>query len=892
MSDIERDLRDSVSQLFSTDGRDPSSTEAFMRSICHQFSFVRQLITITMSLTLAISAWVPAALGQSMEEVVVTTARGREESVKDVPASVTVITESEIESLGIERVEDFIALTPGVSIVNSAEVADTQVNIRGINGSRDAENSYALIIDGVLMTNPAALNREYQNLSQIEILKGPQGALYGRNAAAGAIIITTKEPGEEFAGEVKGSVAQDDTYTIFGRLDGPVTDGLNWQLTGGYRDTDGYYSDVFNNSDDITDNFEDWNVAGRLIWEPSDATRIDTKIRYGEVDAASISFNSSFQIPEFVTAIENFGLPPDFAAAGDEDVNDHPMQFNPNIVSFNEQEAFELSIRAEQDIGFADLIGWLLYSDVDNKLGADGTSGAFGFFWGDQQCIDTTNANGFFPLNPPQLLVPQDAFGAGTGGPPGSLYGAYTPTSCDGTQYQERNQDDLSFELRLRSKDDQRLRWEGGLYYLNIDREVGVNLGIDTGAGVVKSLFTTDPANPTEQLVHDKFDSDVYAAFGQLAYDLTDSLELAFALRYDYEDREVTNQVPTNAVTQYITCDVVEIPILGFGDFTGGAPINPGLCPDVNPSGTIPSKSDHFDKWQPKLSISWDALDTLTTYASVGVGFKSGGFNNSGSAATVNKFINDPFVIPSGFAPVIINDDFREESSTSYEAGFKSTIGSQVSWEGAIYHVDVDDMQSFEFFVGSFGLLRVVNNIDDVDIDGVETTINWTPLEWLDLYANGNWIDTEIKDFNSRPDTTGNKSPYTPDYTFNLGTTISWPLTAALTLIGNVNVTGIGDTWFHAVQDQTRPTIFRDTCNVVFGVGDCNNDFSKTERESYELVDARIGIAGENWSLVAFGRNIFDKEHLEEAIPAPEFGGTFLHPGSESRFGVEATYSF
>ena len=107
--------------------------------------------------------------------------------------------------------------------MNSAEVADTQVNIRGINGARDAETNYALIIDGVLMTNPAALNREYSNLQQIEVLKGPQGALYGRNAAAGAIIITTAKPGDEWGGSLKGSMAQDDTYTLSGLVGGPVS---------------------------------------------------------------------------------------------------------------------------------------------------------------------------------------------------------------------------------------------------------------------------------------------------------------------------------------------------------------------------------------------------------------------------------------------------------------------------------------------------------------------------------------------------------------------------------------------------------------------------------------------------------------------------------------------
>lgn len=113
-------------------------------------------------------------------ENIVTTARGRAESLRDVPAAVSVITQEEIEQQGINRVEDYVALVPGMTIVNSAEVADTQVNIRGINGVRDAEANYALIVDGVLMTDRAALNREWSNLSQVEVMKGPQGALRAR----------------------------------------------------------------------------------------------------------------------------------------------------------------------------------------------------------------------------------------------------------------------------------------------------------------------------------------------------------------------------------------------------------------------------------------------------------------------------------------------------------------------------------------------------------------------------------------------------------------------------------------------------------------------------------------------------------------------------------------
>ena len=120
------------------------------------------LLLATLATTLL--AGQPAIAAEEITEIIVTV-RQRSESIQDVPGAVTAFTAAEINATGIQRAEDFIYQTPGVSLVaNTAEVADAQVNIRGINGTRDAETNYALIIDGILQTNPAALNREYINL--------------------------------------------------------------------------------------------------------------------------------------------------------------------------------------------------------------------------------------------------------------------------------------------------------------------------------------------------------------------------------------------------------------------------------------------------------------------------------------------------------------------------------------------------------------------------------------------------------------------------------------------------------------------------------------------------------------------------------------------------------
>lgn len=834
-------------------------------------SFDQQPIATGLAALLALTGGVvtaPRTAGAAEIPEIVVTVRERAESLKDVPGTVSVLTDKQIEASGIERARDFIALTPGVSIVNAAEVGDSQVNIRGMNGARDAEANYALIIDGILMTNPAALNREYLNLKQIEILKGPQGALYGRNAAAGAIVITTNTPGDKFAGDVKASFAEDNTFGLAGNVGGPVTDTLRWSAFADWKKSDGYYTNSYfkaiGKDEHAVDYSEEYSFGGRLLWDPTDKISLDGKIRYGNVDAGAITFNSVFHLPAFAQFLGN----PDFA----EDVNNHADKFlfTPNIKPFNSQEAFEVSLKETYDLGGIELTAWGLYSDIRNNFGADGTSGAFGFFNTEPNCVASTAALTGFPILSPQFIGQNPNPASGTN-PTGSLFGAYTPTTCDGTQFQKRNESDYSFEVRLASKGPDPFKWLAGVYYLNIDREVGVNLGIDTGQGILKTLYTADPRNPTEQLVDDQFGTDVYSVFGQLAYDFPQGVEVAAALRYDSEHRNVRNLVPINAVTQYLTCT--------GPPFVGGSPINPGLC--QNPGG-IPPQSKTFNQVEPKASVRWDVTDNFTAFTSVGVGFKSGGFNSQGSKATIDTFINGLAVAGTGFSPVVVNDDFRKETSVAYELGQKSNFfGNRVRTELAYYHTDVTDMQFFEFFVGPFGLLRVVSNIDRVRIDGVEGSANWLATDWLSLGVGANWTNSKVEKNTARPDTVGNRSPYTPTWTATGSVNFSWPLTHALNFIANADVSAIGPTWFSVVQNQQRPTIFG-----------APGDYSLTRRDAYALLNLRVGVDGGNWSVVAFGKNASDTRYLEEVIPAPEFGGSFIHAGTESRFGVEGTYRF
>ena len=866
------------------------------------------ITTVITALGIPLNAMAQTTL---LEEVIVT-ARQREEKLIDVPASITAFTAGTIDRASIERAEDFIALTPGVTIVNAAEVGDTQVSIRGINGSRDAEANFAFIVDGILHTNPSAFNREFADLQQIEVLKGPQGAIYGRSASAGAIIVTTKKPTDEFEAGIKASAGHDETYYVSAHASGGLSDNLAGRIHVDYRDTNGFYNNInvgANPGTNIVDNLENYNINGHLLWEPNDDLSVHFKAHYGEVDAGAITFNVAF-------ALDVFGFVPAGPAGGNlfEDVNEHDFVFQPNIDPENDQRSADFSIKADYDMGWANLTSWFLYSDIDQSFLTDNAAAAFGFFFTDPVCQNTAISTVVTDPLPPPQSNPGNVFD------PTTLFGAFTPTTCDGAQYQERNQEDISFEIRLASPGDQALRWQTGVYYLSLEREVGVATVFDPGENFIPGARAQRAliGPNTEALVFDHFDTEVFAVFGQVAYDITNDLEFSLALRYDNEKRKVRSLVPSPAQQTSNFIDYTDLPgfglvfpallnpCQGLGDGPG-SPLNPAFIDFSTPSctinQTIPDREETFQELQPKISLRWNANENLTLFGSWGVGFKSGGFNNQGSEAIVNTFFNtsflDPIVPPFAAGPVppgqgigaqlSITDDFKKETSNAFEVGFKSQWNEgRVNFEGAIYHTLVDDMQIFNFFVGPFGLLRVVSNIDEVSITGFEAALGVQVTDAIRIYGGGAVTNAKIDKNTNRAQTVGNRVPYAPEFTFNVGGEFITPtgFMDGVEFVSRVDYSVVGPTWFATTQTgDNTPVLF-----TPLGFGRMNHDLSR--RDTYGIVNIRAGFQSDTWGIHGVVKNLLDEEYLAEVIPTPEFGGSFVHPGNLRAWAVELSYRF
>jgi iron complex outermembrane receptor protein len=242
-----------------------------------------QLVSALLAST-ALLSW-SAAYAQTpapkAEEVIVTGQR-KQQTLQKAPVSVTVLSKTTLQQAMVKRAADFVALTPGVSIVaDTAEVGDVQLNIRGVNSARDVDPSFAFVLDGIVYPNPGAFNREFADLASIEILKGPQGAIYGRNAVGGAIVVNTTPPSDTLEASIKTGVGEYGDFYNLSTISGPLIPGvLAGRLSVDYRQFSGFDTNVFLHNRSVDDN-DAADIDGRLHYTPTDDWSFDIKGRLG-----------------------------------------------------------------------------------------------------------------------------------------------------------------------------------------------------------------------------------------------------------------------------------------------------------------------------------------------------------------------------------------------------------------------------------------------------------------------------------------------------------------------------------------------------------------------------------------------------------------------------------
>lgn len=223
----------------------------------------------------------------SMEEIVIT-ARKRAEIITDIPEAITAFTGAQIRDAGLTELRDFANLTPNLNINPGSGAGSPQILARGLSQAQNGEAPIAVVIDGVQVAHPAFIQQDYGEVVQFEVLRGPQGSLYGRNAIGGALNITTKQPTNDFEGGALLSYANADTGRATVNLSGPIVeDKVLFRIGGGYKRTDGQIRNLTRN--DFADRGDSIFVNGRLIVNLSDALTFDLRSNYIRDDIGILS---------------------------------------------------------------------------------------------------------------------------------------------------------------------------------------------------------------------------------------------------------------------------------------------------------------------------------------------------------------------------------------------------------------------------------------------------------------------------------------------------------------------------------------------------------------------------------------------------------------------------
>ncbi len=256
----------------------------------------------------------PIVASAQIAEIVVTTRR-KEESLQDVPIAVAVITSEQIQRQGITDLKDVVANQPSVQFDQSFGPSDNRITIRGLSNTR-GRSSVAFLVDGIDVTTENLINagsgllanrRLLNDVDRIEVVKGPQSALFGRSAFAGAISYTTKDPGDEFNGNVGFDIGDYGRRTVTGVVGGPLTDTFGVRLTGVQFNEDGFYQNSLSGAD--VGGSDGYGAALTMLWRPADAIRVRTRLEYSEENAdiravVNLKGDTAYRIPEEARKIQ------------------------------------------------------------------------------------------------------------------------------------------------------------------------------------------------------------------------------------------------------------------------------------------------------------------------------------------------------------------------------------------------------------------------------------------------------------------------------------------------------------------------------------------------------------------------------------------------------------
>jgi outer membrane receptor protein involved in Fe transport len=659
-------------------------------------------------------------------------------------------------------------------------------------------------------------------MQRVEVLRGPQSILFGKNSIAGAISLTTAPPTDEFEGSASILYEPQDEEKVFSLvLSGPMGDNAAGRLSVRSRKIDGYLDNIFLNRPEP--NRDELTVRGQLRWDPTDTTSITFKYERNQFDVlgrqveiiddvydcaglgptALCNFLPTPPVPYSTLLVAGFGQDPSAL-----NVTRDGLRTSNKDFSNNESDNFTLTINHDfaNDVRFTAVTGVLSY-DFQEFCDCDFSS-----------------------------TVVLDA----------PLFETY---------------DQVSQELRFTSPGGQTIDWIAGAFFQSneqsspdvtgfpansvlgpiVDTLVGPGAGAlfaDTGA---ERAFTQD--------------TDAYNVFGQITWNATDAFRLSLGLRYTDEKKKAARSVvltefggpPIDPVTDALRfqtaaavyANLLNVQVIGH---------------DI--SGSRDDKSTDYS-----VIAQWDVNEDWMLYGSVASGFKAGGFDTRSNVMPDPSGGVFPALRPGAF-------EFQDETATSYELGAKARLaGGAADVNVALFFTQYDDLQ-ISIFDGGVGFN--VGNAAGADIMGLEVDGRWQATENLGFYGSVAWLDFEFTNFlngqcyfGENPGAVlcsrdGQTNQYVADYSG-----------------------AVGMDYYMPVSDSLE---FRATLDVMFSDDffTAQNNDPVTVQDAFAKVNLRLALSGDDgkWTFALLGRNLTDEITVPYSNPVP-LASTF---GSNSHY--------
>lgn len=891
--------------------------------------------TLNKAVVLGTTAILTGLIGTSgalaQVDVITVTAQKREQTLQDTPVSVAAVTGEQIEQSQIRDAADLMTLVPSLRVAEFATSTNTEFNLRGIGTSSfnpGLEPSVGVFIDGVYRPRSGSAINDLISVERVEVIRGPQSTLFGRNTPAGVVSIITQEPEYDFGYVGELTYGNYNTHIARASITGPLSDSVAFRLDGAMHQADGYI-DVVDGRE--ANNRSRHTFRGQLLWNPGDNTEVRIIADYGGIDENCCAAPFASYDPIDMAALVGLGgtaVPPDpeggdlIAIDGDlhtelvtkgisAEINHDFEAFTLTSITafrnYNEDQIFDadfsdldlVSIRSIQNRYDSFTQEFRITSTGDNFM--DWMAGAFYY----NNRLHYTNAT-------PYGSDARAFFDAASAADPTAqqLISAFgLPPGSGGVDLLE--------------------------LFLDMNQAAGVGTFVPLASG--NASLPTTPAEGFIATSHGlisedyHYDTEAWSAFGQLDFHLTDRFTLTLGGRYSDESKEMVATIdqpdPMSAfsfvdlardlrLVTPATCDPGLFPIIG-GDACAylvpallaqaGVPIDPtqplseaqAQSPALNPLLGFSA----FQNWEPvsgadfptsrsdtnfsgNIILSYDVSDTLNVYGSYSTGFKPGGFNVSTNAAFTGVF------------------EFEEETAQSWELGAKGSLGNgRFVYAIAYFNQEIEDFQTNNFVGNGFAL----ENAGSIEVSGIEFEGQWSPIDNL-LFTGGftYLIDNKYGEYTFAPcpdryiDGTGVWDAGDPMFelceagnerTNGAGVTASFNDLSGRDR-GNSELVGSLTATLTTPLDNGWEIDWRGEATYVseFLHTTTQDPRPFARQDAFTLYNASVTIGSDtdSWALQFWGRNIFDEDYTKGGFPSVGYLGASynVYPGDPQTYGV------